>query len=871
MCLKIFGMHFQTYFCQGGKSMMKFHEKVSTGMPGFDKSIDMLRMGDNVVWQIDKIEDYLEVVKPYIKKAREDKRRIVYFRFGSHPPVLEEAEDIQTYHVDAGQGFEQFATTIHQIAETEGKKVFYVFDCLTELLEFWYSDLMIGNFFRVTCPYLYIMDTVAYFAIMRNRHVFDTIARIRGTTQCLFDLYIIKGEMYIHPLKADGRYSPTMFFPHRIEGDKFTSITSSTQAAELFAGFEWDKKRLDYWNVTMNRAQELLSGPKEEQEKMKNLLISLFIGRETRIQDLCRKHFTLRDLVKIVSREVGTGYIGGKSVGMLLARKIIKNAEGEMADIQSYLEPDDSFFLGADVYYTYIVQNGWWELRLQQKTEDGYFSMAEQFREKLLSGSFPEIIEEEFVHMLEYFGQSPVIVRSSSLQEDNFGNAFAGKYESVFCVNQGTPEERLRAFEDAVRRVYASTMNPDALQYRRQRGLALKDEQMAILVQRVSGDYYGDYFFPHAAGVGNSSNLYVWDKNMDMDAGMLRLVFGLGTRAVDRVIGDYVKIVALDDPSRLPLLTAQDERKYSQHKADVLDLRNNIWCSKEIGELVKNDIGVRKTMFLTLDYAEADRLRELGYTNLPIPFTVNFRKMLTDTEFPVIMKKMLHLLSEAYDYPVDIEFTVNFQNEKKFFFNLVQCRPLQTRGLGKTVEIPRLESTEDCIFYSEGNFMGGNLRVAIDKAVFVDIHGYLACQEQDKYQVARYIGKLNQLLKDENVLLMGPGRWGTTTPSLGVPVHFTEISNMTAMCEISYQSEGLMPELSYGSHFFQDLVESGVFYIALFKEQESVIFHEEKLHGENLLSKLLPEAEAFSDIIRVVDMTGRELYSDISCQRVFCK
>ncbi len=851
---------------------MKFHERVSTGMPGFDKTIDMLRMGDNVVWQINRIEDYLKVVEPYVAQARKDQRKIIYFRFGSHPPVVnEEEEDIKVYHVDAGQGFEQFATTIHQIAEKEGRKAFYVFDCLTELLEFWYSDLMIGNFFRVTCPYLYYMDTVAYFAIMRNRHVFDTVARIRGTTQCLFDLYMIDGEMYIHPLKADGRYSPTMFFPHWIQGDKFTSITSSAQAAELFSNFEWDKQRLDYWNITMNHAREVVDEPGEEQERMKNLLISLFIGKETRIRDLCRKNFTLRDLVKIVSREVGTGYIGGKSVGMLVARKIIKNAEGEYGDIKEYLEPDDSFFIGADVYYTYIVQNGWWELRLQQKTPEGFFTMAEPLREKLLTGSFPEIIEEEFVHLLEYFGQSPVIVRSSSLQEDNFGNAFAGKYESVFCVNQGTPEERLRAFEDAVRQVYASTMNPDALQYRRERGLEFKDEQMAILVQRVSGDYYGDYFFPHAAGVGNSSNLYVWDKNMDMDAGMLRLVFGLGTRAVDRVIGDYVKIVALDDPTRLPLLTAQDERKYSQHNADVLDLRNNQWCSRDIGELVKKDIGVPKTLFLTLDYAEADRLRELGYTNLPVPFTVNFRRMLRDTAFPVIMRKMLKLLSDAYDYPVDVEFTVNFQDEKNFFFNLVQCRPLQTRGLGKTVEIPKLDSTEDCVFYSEGNFMGGNLRIPVDKVIFVDVHAYLARPEQEKYQVARIIGKLNQLLKNEHVILMGPGRWGTTTPSLGVPVHFTEISHMAAMCEISYQSEGLMPELSYGSHFFQDLVESGVFYLALFKEQDNVIFREEKLMGENLLGQILPEAADYSDVVRVVDVKGRELYSDISCQRVFLK
>ena len=167
--------------------------------------------------------------------------------------------------------------------------------------------------------------------------------------------------------------------------------------------------------------------------------------------------------------------------------------------------------------------------------------------------------------------------------------------------------------------------------------------------------------------------------------------------------------------------------------------------------------------------------------------------------------------------------------------------------------------------------MGGNLRIALDKLIFVDIHKYLACPEQDKYQVARIIGKLNGLLKEENVLLMGPGRWGTTTPSLGVPVHFTEISNMSAMCEISYQSEGLMPELSYGSHFFQDLVESGVFYIALFKEQEGVVFHEERLQGNNLLTSLLPEAAGFAVVVKVLDIKGRELYSDIRRQRVFCR
>ena len=154
-------------------------------------------------------------------------------------------------------------------------------------------------------------------------------------------------------------------------------------------------------------------------------------------------------------------------------------------------------------------------MRIRQRTKEGYFSVAGELQQHLLKGTFPSKIREQFLNVLEYFGQSPFIVRSSSFLEDGFGNAFAGKYESVFCVNQGSPEERLEEFEQAVRRVYASTMDYSALEYRLLRGLDKKDEQMAILVQRVSGSYYGKYFMPGAAGVGYSHSAYKWYRDMD--------------------------------------------------------------------------------------------------------------------------------------------------------------------------------------------------------------------------------------------------------------------------------------------------------------------------------------------------------------------
>jgi hypothetical protein len=849
---------------------MQRYEKVSTGIKGFDTVIDHLRLGDNVVWQVNSIHSYQEMVNSYVKQARLDRRKLVYVRFGNHAPILTEASDIIVQKIDATKGFESFATEIHNMVTDMGKQAFYIFDCLTDLLQYWYSDLMIGNFFRVTCPYLYELDTIAYFAIIRNAHTFSTIAGIRETTQLLLDLYDVNHKIYIHPLKVWQRYLPTMFFPHLIQGEEATCITASTEAAELFSSILRGEDRLDYWNVVFRSARSSLNKPREEQQKLKKTLMTLLIGSESKMLDLCDNYFNLSDVLEIASREIGTGFIGGKSVGMLLARKIISTEAPEQ--FNPYLEPHDSFYLGSDIFYTYIVQNGWWKLRTLQKAEEGYFQYAPELKEKLLTGKFPENIQEQFIRMLEYFGQSPIIIRSSSLLEDNFGNAFAGKYESVFCVNQGTPQERYEAFAQAVRIVYASTMNQDALEYRMNRGLSMKDEQMAILIQRVSGDYYEDNFFPHIAGVGNSSNLYVWDKSVDGNAGMLRLVFGLGTRAVDRTEGDYVRIVSLDNPMRVPLIAYEDRMKFSQHYVDVLSLQENRHRAKPLEEIVVKDIKVKKDLFAGIDYELQERLQERGIENAPTPYLLNFNGLLKNTIFPSLMRDLLALLQKTYDYPVDIEFTANFKSDGSFKLNLLQCRPLQTKGLGKAVPIPKRIEDKECFIKTKGNFMGGNMHLPVDYVVYIPASAYLKLTEMDKYSVARTVGRINSVLKGKRVMLIGPGRWGTTTPSLGVPVHFSELCNMSIICEVASKEEGFEPELSYGSHFFQDLVEADIFYVAIFNGQREVIFHPEKLSQyPNIFKDILPGDNRLEEVIYIARTEGMEIYSDIIRQTLLCK
>ncbi|HEX2966117.1 MAG TPA: PEP/pyruvate-binding domain-containing protein [Syntrophorhabdaceae bacterium] len=853
--------------------------RVSTGLNNFDKVIDDLRTGDNVVWQVDTIEDYIRFVTPFAARARSEAKRLVYMRFARHASLVEESEVSDVYYLDANSGFESFSTQVYNIATKEGDGVFYLFDSLSDLLSAWATDLMIGNFFMLTCPYLYQLNTIAYFALLRDSHSFKTVARIRETTQLFLDIYNVEKKIYVHPLKVKGRYSPTMFLPHRKKEDTFVPVTSSVDSGRLFTyisgkGKEQAKRNLDYWDRLFIEVEEMLGQAvdPDTRERTVDHLCQILIGREDKILKLAREHFSLEDLLDVKSRLLGTGYVGGKTVGMLLARKILM--EDASFDWRSILEPHDSFFVGSDVFYTYIVENGWWKLRMQQKTKEGYFESAKELHDKMLEGSFPDEIEEQFWRVIEYFGQSPIIIRSSSLLEDAFGNAFAGKYESIFSVNQGTPEERYRRFVDYIRRVFASTMNEDALAYRLQRGLDQLDEQMALLIQRVSGSYRGNYFFPDLAGVGNSYNTFVWRKDMDPKAGMLRLVLGLGTRAVNRVENDYPRIVALDHPLLRPLAGQSDVRRYSQHEADVLNIPSNDIETIPVSEIMSEEMKTYPYLIGTIDNEAAEMMRQRGLAARE-SWILTFDTLLSQNFFPSIMRRMLETLESKYNYPVDTEFTVNFTGPDSFQINLVQCRPLQTKGEMKRVSIPERIPQEKTVFRSVGNFMGGNTAVPVHRIIFVDPEKYAVSVLSEKYSIARLIGRLNKQIRreEESTLLIGPGRWGTTTPSLGVPVRFSEINNIAGIVELAHMTGSLMPELSFGTHFFQDLVETDIFYAALFPEMEQVSFNRRIIdEGPNILSTLVPESGSYESIIVVRNLREENLflYADVISQRVIC-
>ena len=852
----------------------------STGLKGLDEILCDLKKGDNVVLQVDSIEDYRHFVTPYMTQALKDERNIIYMRFAQHKPLVENQANITVYQLDAASGFETFSRQVRTIISQEGREAYYIFDCLSDLLTAWATDMMIGNFFMVTCPYLFELDTIAYFAILRNYHSFQTVARIRGTTQLLLDVYNFEENFYVHPLKVWHRHSPTMFLPHVQNGEEFAPVMTSMDAARLFShisekGLNGSSRTLDYWDRLFMKVENISAAPSDSKEVKEIIkqLCGIMIGREKRISALAQNNFSLEDLINIKSRLIGSGFIGGKAAGMLIAQNIL--SKDTSFDWSRHLEPHDSFYIGSDVFYTYIVQNGWWKLLMEQKTKDGYFKVAPELKEKLLSGNFPNQIQERFQEMIEYFGQSPIIIRSSSLLEDSFGNAFAGKYESIFLVNQGDPDQRYLQFEEAVRRVYASTMDENALTYRLQRGLDRQDEQMALLVQRVSGSYKKHFFFPDLAGVGVSHNTFIWKPHLDPKAGMLRLVFGLGTRAVDRVEDDYPQTIALDDPLLRPYAEPEDMVKFSQHNVDLLDINENRLRTVGLYELLDEAPEIELDLIATRDYKTERRMKELN-TKARDLWVLTFKKLLAETDFTKTMQKMLHTLESYYRYPIDTEFTANFAKDGELKINLLQCRPLQTKGLTANVQIPANIKKENILFESQGYTMGGSISQNLKRIIYVDPQAYVKLSISQKYDIARLVGKLNRQITNRETtptILLGPGRWGTTTPSLGVPVSFSEINRMTVLAEIAYEGGNLMPELSFGTHFFQDLVEADIFYVALFPQKENVVFNKGWFSKTpNLLTDFLPESNKYADVVKVYQINKEQLQilCDLTSQKVVC-
>ncbi len=508
---------------------------------------------------------------------------------------------------------------------------------------------------------------------------------------------------------------------------------------------------------------------------------------------------------------IGEGEIGGKAKGVAFAAEALQtNPLGKCIDF-----PRVSYVLTTEVFNDFMVRNN---LEPIVRGAENFEEIERAFE----AANFSESLRHTLVNILLDI-DTPVAVRSSSVLEDDLAFSFAGKYSTRFFGNSGDLEYRLHRFERAIKLVYASTFNPSAKEYRRRHGIKLAQERMAIIIQPIVGRERGQLYYPELAGVAFSKVYRRPSPRVKREEGLLRLCFGLGTRAVARA---NAKVFYLSLPGlRVEGNRASDIIAHAQDEFDYIDLKRGFFLSNRIDMALDHIITHHKnaSSFLELSDGEMFYMLHGGivsdiqkmwpvmtFSNFPRRFSTFFEKI----------RSLLRLMEEKAGLAVDLEFTYETEDDR---LALVQMRPLATFEEWGDVEIPQIPS-ERMVLRGNRMISNGKLR-GVRHLVYVDPKLYMDTREF--VQIARAVGKANEKLLGKRYILVGPGRWGSTNPLLGVPVSYGEISGCGCIVEVSVPSAGVVPELSYGSHFFLDLDTDKILYLPVFCGEHGNICNEQ--------------------------------------------
>jgi hypothetical protein len=510
-------------------------------------------------------------------------------------------------------------------------------------------------------------------------------------------------------------------------------------------------------------------------------------------------------------RMLGRGEVGGKARGLIYVMRHLADGDRLTAHDELLRFPDstvvttelfDRFMHGNDLHES--VQAGC----------DGRITL-EALEQRIIGARFPPEWLAPLADRLRV-ERRPLVVRSSSVMEDDPDHSYAGIYLSEFLANRGTDEQRLAALVHAIKRVYASTFAPNARAYRKRHGLDWHRERMAVVIQNMIGAPYAhDLFYPLVGGVAFSRNYYPWSRRLRPADGIVRLVVGTGTRAVGR---EYARVFS----PRLPGLRPEgtDVRsivRYSQETVDVLD--------RAAGGLRARRLHALDNPFLPKVcsiYSPDGTLRVPSGSSVQLEpgerFLASFSRLIEGEAvmpFTPMMRDLLPSLERIIGFPVDIEFAISFRGEDAVaegspLFYLLQARPLGVREVHKRVRIPAADEQRTVLVSHQ--VLGNGRRSGIRHLLLVEPSTY---RWEQAHEIARAIGRINDRLVDEDepYILIGPGRWGSSNPQLGVPVQYGEISGAEVIVEMS--TEAFAPELSYGTHFYADMVAADMLYLPL--------------------------------------------------------
>lgn len=550
------------------------------------------------------------------------------------------------------------------------------------------------------------------------------------------------------------------------------------------------------------------------------------------------------------------GKLGGKSSGLFLAKQIVKKSAKDN-DLLKSIKIPKTWYITSDSILNFMRYNNLEDIIEQKYKDIGQIRQEYPYVVHVFKNSpFPPELIKGLASAIDDFSKVPLIVRSSSLLEDRPGASFAGKYKSLFIANQGSKEERLIDLLDAIAEVYASTFGPDPIEYRKEQGLLDYHEEMGILIQEVVGQKVGSYFFPAFAGVALSNNEFRWSNRIKLEDGLVRMVPGLGTRAVDRVADDYPILMAPGEPNLRVNVTMDEIIRYSPKYIDVINLKTSTFETLKLETLIKEcgkDYPFINNIISIIKENHITHPRALGTDYAKDNFVVTFEGLITRTTFVKQIHALIANLRNNFEHPIDIEFA----HDGKDFY-LLQCRT-QSMGLDSQPAVIPDDIPNEKVIFSADKYISNGVVSNISHIVYVSPQKYSEIADyQHLISVGRAIGKLNKILPKKQFILMGPGRWGSRGDvKLGVNVTYSDINNTSVLIEIARKQKDYVPDLSFGTHFFQDLVEANIRYLPLYPDERGIVFNEEFLeNSENVFLKMLPDFAHIGDVVKVLDVSA---------------
>lgn len=505
---------------------------------------------------------------------------------------------------------------------------------------------------------------------------------------------------------------------------------------------------------------------------------------------------------------IGSGSLGGKATGL--------------AEIKDILEKNfrDSDFPGIslNIPRLVVITTNMFDifLRINDLYDIAYSDESDEvIAHKFINASLPVELLGDLRALIEKI-HTPLAVRSSSLLEDALYEPFAGIYGTKMIPNnQFDADTRFHKLVEAIKFVYASTFFKDAKDYIRATNNDIKEEKMAVIIQEVVGERFGDFYFPLISGVARSYNFYPAGRAKP-ENGIVNLALGLGKTVVD---GEPVWNYSPEYPSlKPPFGSINDMMKNTQREFWSVNMGKapDYDPIHETEYLLKKDLtvveefGILDNIVSTYD-AASDRLKlGTGYNG---PRVIDFAPVLELNTIPLnsVIKKVLKVCEESAGNPVEVEFAVTHnQKDGTARFGFLQVRPMVVSNENVSVTDEDFNSPD--LLVSSDAVLGNGTVDTLKDIVFVKPDVF---DIKHSNVIASEIEIINKILKEENrkYLLIGFGRWGSSEAWLGIPVNWGQISEASVIVESML--EGINVELSQGSHFFHNITSFRVMYFSL--------------------------------------------------------